>query len=283
MAQKIINTSQYKVLTSQLLNPLTVKIGDAQTEQKLNKTAQFVPFLAQDSSGYYVMTDILEPNSIRSASKKFTLENGKTIYRVDFWLGSTLYQNNIDNDEICNNDVCNDNEKTHLINVNNNVIASLNEFTMGVTKRLKHIMHIPQIQEKKSININIDVIKLGNQHMYRNIIEYDGTKNNISQKSLVDVIKHCSYKALIKIDGLCVTNTTAYLKIRLVRLYPMSIDTLDPVAKDGFLRELNVRTVDNVEKYSILTSIATSERLTKNEAKKKIMSIIKCSNKLHTS
>ena len=272
------------IMTSQILDARTVKIEKTHIIKKNNHIEHFVPFLAPDSSGYYIMTDILEANSFKFSKKQFASASGKKFEKIYFKIAYAQHKNP---DEIkeTNNDENENEKKVESYNIKQTnmttFVLSLNKFLSETVKRLKHIMHIPPFRETNSFGIHINTIRLGKKEMYRNIVEYDHTKNNLSVRTLIDVFRVCSCRGLFKINGMNITDKLVYLNIRLVRLYPISIDALDPIAKNEFLRELNSRSSDNVIKYSILTTEIDKERLTKDEAKNKLMSIFNRVNNLH--
>lgn len=200
-------------------------------------------------SGYYIMTELLQANSIQCYTKEITAKSGNKFTSNVFRLIGT---NNSTNAE-------------QLVN-------NLNTFIKGVAERLKYMMKIPQYKEKTSFYFTVNTIKINNCIKYRNIVEIDNNKNNLELAELKEILTKCNYKLLIKINYLLITATSVILNARIVRVIPESLDPLFGMTKINVLNEFNKKSKNNVNKYNEIICSADTTCLSKkqvnNELKK---------------
>ena len=131
-----------------------------------------------------------------------------------------------------------------------NVIDRLNGFKRGITNRIKYRMMIPpDYPDQTMYQFDTKVIKLNNITKLKNIIEYQGNKNNFNFTEVSSILRKCRCKFLFKINGIIITHTNVYFDMLLTRIYPESIDCLQGSSKLHVMNVLNQQSNKNINTY----------------------------------
>jgi hypothetical protein len=181
-----------------------------------------------DSKPYYVLTDYLDKESIQCFRSKKVSSSGKSYMACSFSLKG-------------------------------NLVDKLNEFKKGITNRIKYRTIIPEYEDQKSYILNLKTIKIDDEILFSNIIEFENKKNNFSYSIVSKVLALCKYKLLLKIESLSITHTNVYFNIRLVRIYPESLDTLPDDIHIHIYNNLNSVIIDNINRYEKLIKFDASD------------------------
>lgn len=284
----VIPDQDQRQLISQTLDSAVTKLHDVVLRHAKDRFDRLVPITTSDDKGYYFMTNPLEPKTVFCSTKEIIGKNGKRSYINGFTLRTPKLSETVnddglkdkDNDYASNSDShdegqysakCNDKQESKIL------IDRLSAFQKGLIERLKHMMLIPQYNDKKSFNLRINTIKLDNTIKYKNIIEYQNKRNNFSFDIVNQVLMKCRCRLLLKINYLKITNTTTILNIRIVRIMPNDLDNLSMSTRINVISELNYISSRNAEKYNDLNSIPKFKVTSKAEVKKDLMRLFNTS------
>lgn len=215
---------------SQNLDYNNVTLNNMIIKSQNSVTRRFIPITSDDNKGYYVLIENLDPSSVFCSSKDITYicpYSGKE-------KTNKIYNFNLRNVNDVNKNISND-----------NIIDKLNNFRKGIMNRLKYITMLPNYDDNKYYGVKINSIRINNKLLYKNIIEYDGNKNNFSFNIIRNVLINCNCKLLLKINYLIISPTDTTLDIRIVRIYPESLDTLENDTQIMILDTLHERTNKN--------------------------------------
>jgi hypothetical protein len=208
------------------------------------KLTQIIPISNSINKNYYYKTKLLEPNSVCCRFRD-NQQNGIAYKQYYFTF------NNIKNsDELLE------------------LIQKLNKFKHGITDRMKYMMKIPEYDEHDNnmYNINADMITINKERKFRNILQIKEDKNNIDPYSVMEVLKACKCEFLFHIKSVLVSENIVKLSMRMVRIYPESLDTLNGKTKIVIVRQLNNSFVPNVS-LDDLNNIRTNKMARKQEVK----------------
>ena len=223
---------------------------------------RIVPISSHDNKECHIMTDILSPGSIKCITQYIKTSHGSDFLATKFSLTS-----------FSGND---DHKKDDIDKIQSNiVIKNLNSFVEGLTKRLKFIMLIPQIHQKKSYILSLNTAKLNGHIIYKNIIEIDGHKNNLNLLSLKEILMNSSFRILLRINYLLITIKSVILNISLVRVFPISLASLSTTSRLGILGEINKTLINSVNKYNELACVADTSRISKKDASNEIIKLLR--------
>jgi hypothetical protein len=198
-----------------------------------------------ESHPYYVLTDILEPESVHCyALKKIIADKEYIVYNIS-------------------------------LKENVNLITKLNKFKRDITDRIKFLTLIPSFPEQTSYMLTYKTFKSDNSVKFSNIIEYQNRINNFSHKTVSNLLKLCRYKLLLKINSITITHSNVFLNIELVRILPESLDLLEPYDKLHIINELNHKFYSNISKYNNLEQFVKKEKSSKTDVKSELKKVLK--------
>jgi hypothetical protein len=240
---KTINNKSEDLLASDVIisNNTLIK----HTGNKLNKEINRIFGLVNlKSNPYYVLTDILEPESVYCyALKKIIRDKECIVFSIS-------------------------------LKGNNNLITKLNNFKRGITDRIKFLTLIPSFPEQTSYVLTYKTFKSDNSVKFSNIIEYQNKINNFSYKIVSNLLKLCRYKLLLKINSITITHSNVFLNIDLVRILPESLDPLESHDKLHIINELNYKFYSNILKYNNLEQFIKKEKSSKTNVKTELKKIL---------
>lgn len=245
-----------------------------------------------ENKPYYFLSEYLTPGSVRCSVSKKTSVDGKgyTLYNfslkgdkkkqkeeVDVELNQDLDQDLDQNPEAELEDQKEqENQEPIEPSESQQIITRLNAFKRGITDRIRYRMMIPQYPEQTSYILTLKTIKLNNHVKFSNIIEFQQLKNNFGFRAVSNILATCRCKLLFKVESVTLTHSNVFLDIRLVRIFPESLDSLQASDKLFVLNELNAVTAKNINRYNELNQFTKKQRSSKDQVRselKKILSI----------
>jgi hypothetical protein len=282
------------------LDPLTITLQN----MTLMKNTRIIPLVNKNNKKYFFMTDYMEPNSIY-CSVKHKIYEGKKYDQINFTMYKKINnvksdikhvdikyitndnsnneninnENNINNNEIkCdeqNNDIIqiyeekdNDKEKETDINI---LIDKFNIFKRGITNRIKYIMKIPNYEDSNVYYSKTEIIYVDKTKKLKNIIEYDDIINNLHCDDVNTILSKCRCKFLFHISSIKISDTDVMLGLKLVRIYPETLDILNIIEKTYILNQIKGANFNASEFYNGL-DIHTK---TKQKSKKIVVDELK--------
>jgi hypothetical protein len=302
-----VQTDLYPEKENETFDPSTVVIGDTLLDHVDKKMRILVPIKNSKAQSYYVMTDVLPPNSVFCGKEKIE-RNGKLSYR-DFFDLKKAYKKTKKTQHTAINKMSNDHHNEDVIdddnvevtddqieqsddeinNVDKNdqdqlnqipdsrdiLLQNINAFRKGITDRIRYIVKIPEYKDSNVYGLHPSTIKLNDKILYKNIIQFQNKKNNFDFYTVRDVLRLCRCKLLLRVSHFTVTDTNVYVYIRLVRIYPESLDELQSKTKLKVLSELNSQHSKNFEKYNMLSEMKQVKYTPKTVVKTELKKILK--------
>lgn len=245
----LIKTTISSIPDSQNLDPSNVVIHDVELRHVGDRVQRFIRLTAKNDKAYYVMTDYLNPrSSVRFALTKKDPDTGLNTKN------SCYLRSDSGNPE--------------------NIVDKMNNFVRGILERIRYIMKIPEFVDKHSYTLILPSIKINNSVKYRNIIEFQDKKNNFSPLYVARVINSCRCKFLFKIEGLIFVDDKVMLDIKLIRIFPLSLDPLNTDHRLNVIRELNRSTSQTIESFNNLMYSTDVTGISKKQAKDEIKNIL---------
>lgn len=265
-----------------------VAINDDVVLKHIDKEINRVVHIYNDENKpYYFMTDYLEPGSVRCSAVKKTSPDGKeyTLYNFSLKGDKKIItqhgqddQHNDDHPDIHPDDQKNNDyykeEILHVPSESQKIITRLNIFKRGITDRIRYRMMIPQYPEQTSYILTLKTIKLNNHIKFSNILEFQQLKNNFGFRAVSNILSMCRYKLLFKIESITLTHSNVFLDIRLVRIFPESLDLLEANDKLFVLNELNAMTAKNINRYNELNIFVKKQRSSKDQVRSELKKIL---------
>ena len=242
MTDKIDKKSEDLIASDVIIstNTLIKHTGD-KLKKELNR---IFGLINKDSKPYYVLTDILEPESVCCYVSK------KIISGKECRIFSIVLKGNID------------------------LITKLNIFKRGITDRIKFLTLIPSFPEQTSYILSFKTFKSDNSIKFSNIIEYQNKINNFSYTNISKILKACRYKLLLKVISITITHSNVYLNIDLVRILPESFDPLESNDKFHIINQLNHNSYSNISKYNNYEQFVKKEKSSKTDVKTELKKLL---------
>lgn len=288
------------------LNGQSVTINDNVILRHIGKEIiRVIGINNNENKAYYFMTDTLDPRSVYCNVSKKISQNKKEYMVYNFSLKGNVIKNkdNMANDkefddkgvnqdpdkntntDIIIKDLIVDTESCIASDIvpdtvpvtvpeSQRIIDRLNAFKRQITDRIRYLMMIPQYPDQISYILTLNTIKLNNHIKFTNIIEFQQQKNNFGFRAVSNVLTSCRYKLLLKIESITLTHSNVFLNIRLVRIYPESLDTLDINDKLHIIGELNALSAKNINTYINLNKFTRKKVNSKEQVKSELLKIL---------
>lgn len=236
---------------------------------------RIIPISDNDNRNYYYMTDFLEPKTLNCKNNIIQTLDNKKYAKINFYIRK---KNNI-NDEECNNDV-NLDDKINGDEFKNNdadlLIDRINIFEKEIINKIKCIMKIPAYDDNKIIHyLHVDTIYIDKEKKLRNIIEYQGKKNNLQYLDTTIILTNCRCKFLFHIQSIHIFENKIKSNIKLIRIFPESLDNLKINDKIRILEQINKSIFINLSIFNDLNVIPQTRRLSKKTVNEQLKKLVK--------
>lgn len=269
-----------------------------EVDGKINRR---VPIRNEEDKGYYIMTEYLSPGSLTFIQRDDT-KNGKYVVKMvnsvkrkelrqyGYYKTSDDYSDskarptkiskrNIDSDTESDSDTvrdykCNINKDINEDAKLDNLMVDLNKFTQGLVNRLKYIMKVHEVTKTDTMYFKVRTIKLDNQIMLNNIVEYKDMKNNMTVELTKKILRYCRCRLLIRLDWLNISAVKSSLSMTLVRIYPETLTPIHPDTRTLIMNSLSAQLNKQITNITSINNMQVVKKVKKQDVKDELLKLI---------